>query len=60
MRCRLKVINKEDTYYNSYLGEGLFHWTYKDQARIFETVVEARKIIRKHKLKNVEIEKIRR
>lgn len=59
MKCRLKVKDKEDTYYNSYIGNGVFHFTYRDQARVFETVPEARKVISKHKLKNVEIEKIR-
>lgn len=59
MKYRLKVKDKPDTYYNSYIGNGIFHFTYRDQARIFENLKEARKTISYYNLKNVELEKVK-
>lgn len=63
MKCRLKYKLKENLYYHSLyfhsnIGEARFHFTNKEEARIFNTVKEAHKIIKKYRFKNIEIEKI--
>lgn len=56
MKCFLKRIGN-DSYFNKNLFIGQNHWTPKKEARLFKSVDEARKIIKKYKLKNVEVEK---
>ena len=60
MKCRIKRINS-DSYYNKHLGIGICpnHWTYRDEAKIFSSVAEARAIIKVYKLKDVEVEYVK-
>ena len=60
MKCRIKRINK-DSYFNKHIGTTICPnlWTYIYDAKIFNSVIEARTIIRKCKLKNVEVEYVR-
>ena len=58
MKCRIKRIGN-DSYFNKHLGIGMCpnHWTYKDSAKVFNSVAEARTTIKVYKIKNVEIER---
>lgn len=58
MKCRIKKINK-DSYFNKHIGIEMCPnlWTYKDGAKVFNSVAEARATIKLCKLKNVEVEK---
>lgn len=56
MKCRIKRENN-DTYFNKHISNGVNHWVYRDEAKIFDSVKEARTIIKEGKLKNVEIER---
>ena len=60
MKCRIKNIAIDDCYYHSYVGDGTWHFTYKDNAKIFDSVEEARKIIKKYRFNEriIIIEKI--
>ena len=59
MKCRLKVKDKKDTYYACLLANNNFHFTYRDGARVFDTVDQAKKSTAYKKLKDkIEIEKI--
>lgn len=60
MKCRIKRVNR-DSYFNKHIGiEGCPNlWCYRDNATIFESVAEGRLMIKKYKLKNVEVEKIK-
>lgn len=55
MKCRIKRINS-DSYFNKNIGFQN-HWAYKDEAKVFGSVANARQVIRQYKLKNVEVEK---
>lgn len=56
MRCRIKRINR-DSYFNKHIDKNINHWTYEYDAKIFNSVAEARAAIKIYKLKNVEVEK---
>lgn len=59
MKCRIKVKDKEDCYYSCLLANDTFHFTYRDGARIFDSVEQAKKSIAYKKLKDkIKIEKI--
>lgn len=55
MKCRIKKINKE-AYFDKNIGFQN-HWVYRDSAKIFDSVAEARAIIKVYKIQNVEIER---
>jgi hypothetical protein len=55
MKCRIK---KNNSYFNKNIGFQN-HWTYRDEAKTFDSVEDARKTIKLYKIKNVEIEKIK-
>lgn len=54
MKC---VIKKTYGYFRRNIDAEQNAWAYKENAKIFKSVAEARKIIKKYKLKNVTIEK---
>lgn len=58
MKCRIKRIDR-DSYFNKHLGLEMCPnlWTYRDNAKVFNSVAEARATIKLFKLKNVEVEK---
>lgn len=58
MKCRIKRIGR-DSYFNKHLGIAMCPnlWAYRDEAKIFNSVAEARTTIKLCKLKNVEVEK---
>lgn len=55
MKCVLKK-KENDSYFCKNIGFQN-HWTYFNEAKIFETVKEARKIIKKYNISNVEVVK---
>jgi len=55
MKCRIKRTNN-DSYFNKNLGFQN-HWTPRKEAKLFDSVAEARATMKIHKLKNVEIER---
>lgn len=57
MKCIIK--NKSGAYFNNHLFENQNHWVFKNEAKIFNNCLDARQLIKKYKLKNVELEKIR-
>lgn len=56
MKCRIKRTNN-DSYFSKNIGFQN-HWTYKEEAKLFESVAEGRAAIKLYKLKNVEIDKV--
>ena len=58
MRCIIKKLNN-DSYFNKNIGFQN-HWTFRDEAKEFESVADARAIIKKYKLKEVEVKKIKK
>lgn len=64
MKCYIRKIDEKtkefkNIYFNKHLFENQNHWTTRDEAKIFPSVLEARKTIKKYKLKNVAVEKIK-
>ncbi len=68
MKCRIKKIKEgkkkrliADIYFINHLELDICsnRWGYIDNAKVFDSVAEGRKIINKYKLKNVEVEKIK-
>ena len=57
MNCIIK--NKNNAYFDKHLFGNQNHWVFKNEAKLFDTVFEAKQVIRKYKLKNAEIEKIK-
>lgn len=71
MKCYIKS-EKYDIYFNKFLyfsdsitkktlmtvETSICHWTYRDEAKIFDSIAEARATIKLYKLKNIKIEKI--
>lgn len=55
MKYKIKRLSN-DSYFNKNIGFQN-HWTYKDDAKIFGSVANARQVIRQYKLKNIEIVK---
>jgi hypothetical protein len=49
MKCRIKRTNN-DSYFNKNLGE-FNHWTPRSEAKLFDSVAEARATMKIHKLK---------
>ena len=60
MKCRIKRLNNE-MYFNKHLGIEICpnRWSFKEEAKIFNTVAEARATIKLFKIKNCEVEKIK-
>ena len=58
MKCRIKRIDN-DSYFNKNIGFQN-HWTYRNEAKVFDNVPEARATIKVYKIKNAEIEKIKK
>lgn len=60
MKCRIKKIGR-DVYFNKHVGIAMCPnlWTYRDEAKTFNSVAEGRATIKLYKLKNVEVEKIK-
>lgn len=56
MKCYIKS-PKYDVYFQKHLFEGQNHYVYKNDAKLFESVKEARNIIKKYKIKKYEIVK---
>ena len=56
MKCRIKRVDN-DSYFNKNIGFQN-HWTYINEAKVFDSVADARAIIKVHKIKNAEIEKV--
>ena len=59
MKCYIKRINN-NSYFSKHLFDGQNHWTPKIEAKLFDTVSEARASIKVYKLKNCEIEKVKK
>lgn len=59
MKCYIKKIGNE-TYFNKNIATRMNHWTPKIEAKLFDSVADARAIIKIYKLKNIEIEKIKK
>lgn len=59
MKCRIKKTNN-DSYFNKHFGINNNHWTYRDESKIFDSIAEARAVIKVYKLKNVEIERVKK
>ena len=63
MKCYIRRFDKEknefrDVYFNKHLFENQNHWVgTKQDAKLFNTVAEARATIKLYKIKNVEVEK---
>lgn len=57
MKCLIKSI-KTGVYFEKHLFNKQNHWLNKIDAKIFDSVKDARETIKKYKLKNVEVEKI--
>ncbi len=59
MKCRIKKLNSE-MYFNKHLGIEMCpnKWTFKDEAKVFDSVAEGRATMKVYKLKNVEIDKV--
>ena len=57
MKCRIKRVGK-NTYFERNIDKNFNHWVLLRDAKIFTTVFIAKEMIRKYKLKNVEIEKV--
>lgn len=55
MKCRIKKENS-DAYFNKNISTRVNHWTYRDEAKIYDDGRKARGDIKKYKLKNVEVE----
>lgn len=58
MKCRIKRVDN-DSYFNKNIGFQN-HWTYVNEAKVFGSVADARATIKVFKLKNVEVEKMRK
>lgn len=58
MKCWIKRIDR-DSYFNKHIGIDICPnlWTYKSEAKLFDSVAEARATIKVYKLKNCEVEK---
>jgi len=56
MKCRIKRENN-DSYFNKNI-DAFNHWTMKSEAKIFESIAEARNAIKKFNLKKITIERI--
>lgn len=63
MKCFIRRYDKEkgefkDSYFNKHLWIGQNHWVIlKQDAKLFNTVAEARATMKVYKLKNCEVEK---
>lgn len=57
MKCRIKRKDK-DSYFNTHIATNVNHWEDKVNAKVFNTIAEARTTIKIYKLKNIEIEKV--
>jgi len=67
MNCRIKKIKTgkkkrliSDIYFDKHLELETNHWAKIDEAKVFDSVADARKTIKDYKLKNVEVEKIKK
>lgn len=58
MNCRIKRVNK-GVYFARNIDKYSNHWVSRGEAKVFQTVFMAKNTIKKYKLKNVEIEKIK-
>ena len=56
MKCYIKS-SKYDVYFQKHLFEGQNHYVYKNDAKLFKSVKEARDTIKKYKIKKYEIVK---
>lgn len=59
MNCRIKRVGGQ-LYFKNNVDKNINHWVYREEAKVFSTVFMAKDIIKKYKLKNVEIEKIKK
>ncbi len=57
MKCRIKR-KGNDSYFNKNIGFQN-HWTYKEEAKVFNSVAEGRISLKVYKLKNVEVEYVK-
>ena len=57
MKCRIKRIGN-DSYFNKNIGFQN-HWTYREEAKVYNLVSYARQVIKQYKLKNVEVEYVK-
>ena len=63
MNCYIKRYNQELdkwAYFNKNISKNQNHWTPKEEAKVFGSVKEARANIITYKLKNCEIEKVKK
>lgn len=60
MECLIKrtTLSSSNSYFRLNIDEQQNAWVYKENARIFKSVFEAKETIKKYKLKKVTIEKI--
>lgn len=58
MKCWIKKSNS-DAYFEKHIGVEMCpnKWTYKQDAKLFDNVAEARATIKVYKLRNCEVEK---
>lgn len=58
MKCYIKK-QDSDVYFKKYLGmeTAKCKWSFKEEAKLFDSVGEAKATIKVYKLKNVEVEK---
>ena len=61
MKCWIKRLNR-DVYFENHIGVEMCpnKWTYKSEAKLFDSVAEARATIKVYKLKNCEVKKCRK
>jgi len=59
MNCYIKRINN-DTFFSKNIGVGFNHWTPSREAKLFDSVANAKATINVYKLKNVEILKVKK
>lgn len=58
MKCRIKRVGN-DSYFNKNIGFQN-HWAYINEAKVFDSVAEARATMKIFKIKNAEIEKVKK
>lgn len=59
MNCYIKRINN-DTYFSKNLGVNCNHWTPLREAKLFDSVLDAKAAVKVYKLKNVKIQKVKK
>lgn len=57
MKCRIKKVDR-DSYFNKHIGLEMCpnHWTYKENAKVYNDGRKAQGEIKRYKLRDVEVE----